>query len=64
MPPRVIAISLPPDRSDQAATIRVALATVDAMAKGRPVVYTPARWRLIMLVVRHLPRFIFNRLQI
>ena len=42
----------------------VALATVDAMAKGRPVVYTPARWRLIMLIVRHLPRFIFNRLQI
>lgn len=42
----------------------VARATVDAMAKGRAVVYTPARWRLIMLIVRHLPRFIFNRLQI
>ena len=42
----------------------VAQATVEAMAKGRAVVYTPAKWRLIMLTVRHLPRFIFNRLQI
>ncbi|MGQ0583901.1 MAG: SDR family NAD(P)-dependent oxidoreductase [Reyranella sp.] len=42
----------------------VAQATVDAMARGRPVVYAPAKWRLIMLIVRHLPRFIFNRLQI
>jgi len=42
----------------------VAQATVEAMAKGRAIVYTPAKWRLIMLIVRHLPRFIFNRLQI
>ena len=42
----------------------VARATVEAMGKGRAVVYTPVKWRLIMLIVRHLPRFIFNRLQI
>ena len=30
----------------------------------RPVVYTPGRWALIMLIVRHLPRFVFNRLDI
>src|ERR1700704_3301870 len=48
------------------------LASVDevarAMVRGidakRPVVYAPAQWALIMFVVRHLPRFIFNRLNV
>lgn len=31
---------------------------------GRAVVYTPARWRLIMAVIRNLPAVIFNRLDI
>lgn len=30
----------------------------------RPVVYAPAQWALIMFVVRHLPRFVFNRLNL
>jgi short-subunit dehydrogenase len=42
----------------------VAQAIVAAIDKGRPVVYAPARWALIMMVIRHLPRFIFNRLNI
>lgn len=42
----------------------VARAIVDGIAAGRPVVYAPARWRWIMLVLRHLPAFVFNRLRI
>lgn len=48
------------------------LASADAVARtivagvhaGRPVIYAPARWRLIMAVIRALPRAIFNRLDI
>lgn len=42
----------------------VARVIVAAIAKGSPVVYAPARWALIMMVIRHLPRFVFNRLNI
>ena len=37
---------------------------VDAIAQGEPVVYAPAKWWLIMMVIRHLPRAIFNKLNI
>ena len=40
----------------------VARATVDGIQRGKPVVYTPPIWQLIMLIVRHIPRPIFNRL--
>jgi len=42
----------------------VARRIVDGIAAGRPVIYAPARWALIMLIIRHLPRFVFNRLDI
>ena len=42
----------------------VAQGIVRAMDQGTPVVYLPAKWALIMLVIRHLPRFIFERLKI
>lgn len=42
----------------------VAKGIVQAMDRGSPVAYLPAKWGLIMLVIRHLPRFIFNRLKI
>ena len=42
----------------------VARRIVAAMAVGLPVVYAPARWALIMMIIRHLPRVIFNRLNI
>ena len=42
----------------------VARDTTRGIAARRPVVYTPGRWALIMLIVRHLPRFVFNRLDI
>ena len=32
--------------------------------KSRGTVYVPARWRYIMLIIRHIPSFIFRRLQI
>lgn len=35
-----------------------------AADKGGPIVYAPGRWRWIMLVIRHLPARIFNRLDI
>ncbi len=48
------------------------LAPVDAVARrivagiaaGKPVVYAPAKWWLVMMVIRHLPRFVFNKLDI
>ncbi len=43
---------------------QVARAIVAGMAGGRPVVYAPAKWWLIMWVIRHLPRVIFNRMDI
>ncbi len=42
----------------------VAAGIVSAIARGRPVVYVPAKWALIMMVIRHLPRAVFNRLRI
>ncbi|MFI4998789.1 MAG: SDR family NAD(P)-dependent oxidoreductase [Reyranellales bacterium] len=42
----------------------VAEVTVKAIRRGRPVVYAPAIWQAIMLIVRHMPRFVFNRLSI
>ncbi len=40
---------------------KVASDIVRAIGAGRPVCYTPGFWRLIMLMVRATPRFIFHR---
>ena len=42
----------------------VARLIVEGTAQGKPVVYAPAKWALIMMVIRHLPNFIFNKLEI
>ena len=42
----------------------VAAQIVAAIAAGRPEAYVPGKWWLIMQVIRHLPRFIFNRMNI
>ena len=42
----------------------VARQIVDALARGREGVYAPGKWRLILLVIRHLPGFVFNRMNI
>ena len=43
---------------------QVAKDIVKGIASGKPVVYTPGIWQIIMLVVMHLPRFVFNKLNI
>ena len=43
---------------------RVAADIERAVAKGRRVVYTPWFWWLIMMIIRHLPWFVFRRLKI
>lgn len=42
----------------------VAQGTVDAIERGTAVAYLPRKWQFIMFVVRALPDFIFNRLNI
>ena len=50
----------------------VKLASVESVAKqivegiemGKPLIYTPVQWWLIMMLVRHLPTFIFNKLNV
>ena len=42
----------------------VAETIVRGVARGKALIYAPGKWWLIMMVIRHLPRFIFNRLDI
>jgi len=42
----------------------VAQQIVDAIEQGKSVIYAPRKWQLIMLIIRHLPRVIFNKLNI
>jgi short-subunit dehydrogenase len=42
----------------------VARDIVDALARGKEVVYVPGKWRVIMLIIRHLPGFVFNKMNI
>ncbi len=35
---------------------------VKALRKKKQVIYTPARWRWLMLAIQHIPSFIFRRL--
>ena len=47
-----------------AAVDNVAKQIVAAIEAGKPVVYTPRQWQIIMTVIALLPRFIFNKLNI
>ena len=48
------------------------LATVEEVARaivagadaGTPVVYAPRKWQVIMMIIRHLPAFVFNKMNI
>jgi hypothetical protein len=42
----------------------VAEIIVKGIGQGKPVIYAPAKWALIMLIIRHLPRWIFNKMDI
>lgn len=52
------------DTSKMAPVAHVAADIVAGIEAGKPVVYTPGKWRFIMMVIRHMPRCIFNRLEI
>lgn len=47
-----------------AAPEAVAACIVQGVERGRAVIYAPAKWRLIMWVIRQLPRAIFHRMDI
>jgi decaprenylphospho-beta-D-erythro-pentofuranosid-2-ulose 2-reductase len=42
----------------------VARITVAGIRQGKPCIYAPAKWTMIMMIIRHLPRFVFNKLDI
>lgn len=42
----------------------VAAAIVRGVDRGTPVIYAPAKWALIMLIISNLPRFVFNKMDI
>ena len=42
----------------------VAAMIVNGIARGKPFIYAPGKWALIMMVVRHIPSAVFNRINI
>lgn len=42
----------------------VAQQIVAGISLGKPVIFAPAKWALIMMIIRHLPRFVFNKMNI
>jgi short-subunit dehydrogenase len=42
----------------------VAQAIIKGIRRSSPIVYAPAKWAVIMMVIRHLPRLIFNKMDI
>lgn len=52
------------DPSKMARVEDVATRIVAGIDRGRPVIYAPAKWALIMAVIRNLPRTVFNRMDI
>lgn len=42
----------------------VAQQIVDGIAAGKAVIYAPGKWWLIMMIIRHLPAFVFNKMNI
>ena len=52
------------DSSNMANVETVAKGIVTGMAQNRPQIYVPGKWAQIMMVIRHLPSFIFNRMDI
>lgn len=43
---------------------RVAEEIVHSVDQGVPVAYVPRKWRWVMLIIKHLPNFVFNKLNI
>lgn len=42
----------------------VARQIVNGIESGKTVVYAPGKWMIIMMIIRHLPTFIFNKMDI
>ncbi|MDT7521971.1 SDR family NAD(P)-dependent oxidoreductase [Rhodoferax sp. TBRC 17198] len=42
----------------------VARQIVDGIDSAKPVIYAPRKWWTIMMIIRHLPTFIFNKINI
>jgi hypothetical protein len=42
----------------------VARQIVDGSAAGKATVYAPGKWAAIMMVIRHLPAVVFNKMNI
>jgi short-subunit dehydrogenase len=42
----------------------VAKCIIDGIENKVPTVYAPKKWSVIMLIIQHIPRFIFNKLNI
>lgn len=53
-----------PNQASLAPVDLVASNIVKAINKGKRVIYTPIKWKWIMLIIRNLPYFIFNHLKI
>ena len=51
-------------QSGLAAADTVAATIVQGIAQGKAVIYAPAKWAVIMMIIIHLPAFIFNKLDI
>lgn len=47
-----------------ASVLSVASDIVKGIAKKQQVIYTPSKWKYIMLIIKHLPRFVFNKMDI
>jgi short-subunit dehydrogenase len=52
------------DQASMAEPAHVAKIIVKGMEKGKPIIYAPIRWALIMMIIRHIPAFVFNRMDI
>lgn len=52
------------DTAKMASVEDVAARIVAGIDRGRPVIYAPAKWALIMAVIRNLPKVVFDRMDI
>lgn len=47
-----------------ASPVLVAKQIINGIEKGRRVIYTPSKWAIIMLIIRHIPNYIFDKMDI
>jgi decaprenylphospho-beta-D-erythro-pentofuranosid-2-ulose 2-reductase len=52
------------DQAKMAPVEQVAREILAGIARGKAVIYTPAKWSIIMAVIRNLPRALFHRMDI